>query len=79
MVIAADAVDSVARCIGASNIALAARFLMLRQAALDDPDLESSDGVRYLPNICHDFKGEAGSEYPVFDPHAGESKVVPSR
>ncbi|KAF4183430.1 hypothetical protein CNMCM8060_003342 [Aspergillus lentulus] len=57
----------------------ALQFLMLRRAALDDPDLESSDGIRYLPNICHNFKGEAGAEYPVFDPHAGESKVVPSR
>lgn len=34
---------------------------------------------RYIPKVGRDYKGQAEAEYPVFVPHAAESKVVPSR
>ncbi|KAJ5137087.1 hypothetical protein N7448_005641 [Penicillium atrosanguineum] len=42
---------------------------------------EDDDGIlvyRYIPKVGRDTKGEAEAEYPVFVPHAQESKVVPS-
>ncbi|CAI7650086.1 unnamed protein product [Penicillium manginii] len=58
---------------------------------LEDQDLgadkgtiggEDDDGIlvyRYMPKVGRDTKGEAAEEYPVFVPHAQESKVVPSK
>ncbi|KAH8423740.1 putative salicylate hydroxylase [Aspergillus melleus] len=43
---------------------------------------EPSDGIfvhRYLPKVGRDCKGEPEAEYPVFVPHAEESKWVPSK
>lgn len=43
---------------------------------------EDDDGIlvyRYMPKVGRDTKGEAAEEYPVFVPHAQESKVVPSK
>ncbi|KAJ5369250.1 uncharacterized protein N7496_009010 [Penicillium cataractarum] len=43
---------------------------------------EDDDGIlvyRYIPKVGRDTKGEAEAEYPVFVPHAQESKVVPSK
>ncbi|KAH1487235.1 hypothetical protein KXV92_001037 [Aspergillus fumigatus] len=43
---------------------------------------EPSDGIlvhRYIPKVGRDYKGQAEAEYPVFVPHAAESKMVPSR
>lgn len=55
----------------------------------DDPSAESGtiggtadDGIlvyRYIPKVGREEKGVAEAEYPVFVPHAAESKVVPSR
>ncbi|KAJ5080888.1 hypothetical protein N7456_013598 [Penicillium angulare] len=43
---------------------------------------EDDDGIlvyRYMPKVGKNFKGEAEAEYPIFVPHANESKVVPSK
>lgn len=43
---------------------------------------EDDDGIlvyRYIPKVGTASKGEAEAEYPVFVPHANESKVVPSQ
>lgn len=43
---------------------------------------EDDDGIlvyRYMPKVGRDTKGQAEAEYPVFVPHAQESKVVPSK
>ncbi|OOQ86812.1 FAD binding domain protein [Penicillium brasilianum] len=43
---------------------------------------EDDDGIlvyRYIPKVGQATKGEAEAEYPVFVPHAQESKVVPSK
>jgi hypothetical protein len=43
---------------------------------------EADDGIlvhRYMPKIGKEYKGQAEAEYPVFVPHAAESKVVPSK
>ncbi|KAJ5812632.1 hypothetical protein N7474_008933 [Penicillium riverlandense] len=43
---------------------------------------EADDGIlvhRYMPQVGRDSKGKPEAEYPVFVPHAQESKVVPSR
>ncbi|KAJ5765329.1 hypothetical protein N7520_004888 [Penicillium odoratum] len=43
---------------------------------------EDDDGIlvyRYMPKVGKSTKGEAEAEYPVFVPHAQESKVVPSK
>ncbi|KAJ6029972.1 uncharacterized protein N7446_000965 [Penicillium canescens] len=43
---------------------------------------EADDGIlvyRYMPKIGKECKGQAEAEYPVFVPHAAESKVVPSK
>lgn len=40
------------------------------------------DGIlvhRYIPKVGREFKGQPEAEYPVFVPHAQESKVVSSR
>ncbi|RJE26863.1 FAD binding domain protein [Aspergillus sclerotialis] len=40
------------------------------------------DGIlvyRYIPKVGREFKGQPEAEYPVFVPHAQESKVVASR
>lgn len=43
---------------------------------------EDDEGIlvyRYIPKVGQATKGEAEAEYPVFVPHAQESKVVPSK
>lgn len=43
---------------------------------------EADDGIlvyRYIPKVGRDCKGQAESEYPVFVPHAQDSKIVPSK
>ncbi|KAJ5095064.1 hypothetical protein N7532_007355 [Penicillium argentinense] len=43
---------------------------------------EDDDGIlvyRYMPKVGRDCKGDPAEEYPVFVPHAQESKVVPSK
>lgn len=43
---------------------------------------EADDGIlvyRYIPAVGADNKGKAEAEYPVFVPHAEESKVIPSK
>ncbi|CAI7599603.1 unnamed protein product [Penicillium bialowiezense] len=43
---------------------------------------EADDGIlvyRYIPKVGTDTKGQAEAEYPIFVPHAAESKVVPSK
>jgi hypothetical protein len=43
---------------------------------------EDDEGIlvyRYIPKVGRATKGEAEAEYPVFVPHAQESKVVPSK
>lgn len=42
----------------------------------------ADDGIivyRYIPKVGTNEKGVAEAEYPVFVPHAAESKVIPSR
>lgn len=43
---------------------------------------EADDGIlvyRYIPSVGRSEKGKADAEYPVFVPHAEDSKIVPSK
>lgn len=43
---------------------------------------EDDDGImvyRYIPSVGREMKGKADAQYPVFVPHAEDSKIVPSR